>query len=243
MYNVVREYVAGKNATIKQLRGVHTKNKVILNSFQDLQRMLLRKYKGNDPHGRSQIKFGMPSLFNNGGFTLIELLVVVLIIGILAAVALPQYQKAVEKTQGTQALTLLKSLAQAQQVYYLQHCVYADTFDKLDIAMPNWTENTPWSTDRSITDTRANQVWTAQLSLQNDGQLCIIHLGRITGPYQGAGFTFNVGKPELYCEERKESSNSNIPFQKEPGDYCKKLFHGTVRQEFIGSRSYYFVGN
>ncbi|MCQ2410079.1 MAG: prepilin-type N-terminal cleavage/methylation domain-containing protein, partial [Elusimicrobiaceae bacterium] len=54
-----------------------------------------------------------------GGFTLIELLVVVLIIGILTAVALPQYQRAVEKSKATQAWSVLKSVAQAKEAYYL----------------------------------------------------------------------------------------------------------------------------
>ena len=70
------------------------------------------------------------------GFTLIELLVVVLIIGILAAVALPQYQVAVEKSRATQLLVSLKSLADAQEVFYLANNAYTSDATLLDVDMP-----------------------------------------------------------------------------------------------------------
>lgn len=56
---------------------------------------------------------------NKKGFTLLELLVVVLIIGILSAIAIPQYKKAVEKTRLTEAFTAASSLQKAMDMYIL----------------------------------------------------------------------------------------------------------------------------
>ena len=80
---------------------------------------------------------GMTPLFNNGGFTLIELLVVVLIIGILAAVAVPQYQKAVYKSRATEAMMMLKAIGEAQEVYYLANNEYTNDISKLDVEIPS----------------------------------------------------------------------------------------------------------
>ena len=70
---------------------------------------------------------------NKKGFTLLELLIVVLIIGILAAVALPQYKKTVLKTRFATVKQNTRALYEAQQRYFMARGAYASTLNDLDI--------------------------------------------------------------------------------------------------------------
>ena len=164
---------------------------------------------------------------NKQAFTLIELLVVVLIIGILAAVALPQYQKAVEKSKATQAITMLKSLGQAQMAYHLANGTSAEKFEELDIDVP-LAEDTSSAFSENITDTRANQDWSFQLNPSYK----LVAARRLSGKYQGNGFFFYAEHSVLGGKLRCVETSG------EAGAYCVKIFGAKLAYQNQGLREY-----
>ena len=77
------------------------------------------------------------SKYPHGGFTLIELLVVVLIIGILAAIALPQYKKVVLKSRFAAIKDKTRAIYDAEQRYYLVNNSFTGNLAVLDIDIPS----------------------------------------------------------------------------------------------------------
>ena len=152
-------------------------------------------------------------------FTLIELLVVVLIIGILAAIALPQYEKAVEKSRISEAKLVLSALRQNYQMCSLEYgseaeeC-YADSsnglLNRLSIELTgSWSENnSDCPSEASICLTTKNWIYDADSPLEFYANRKIGN----TNPYV-VQISFDTGR--YYCLNRDDNK-----------DQCKKICGG-----------------
>ncbi len=153
-------------------------------------------------------------------FTLIELLIVVLIIGILASIALPQYKKAVWKSRNVQLKTLLDGIRKAQTSYYLANGVYAKSFSELDLDMPNWTSAANSHSITSCAFTTTNEAD----SVRYNGQILLGIAAPsgsgvsvwMDGPYKCGGFRSADTADNILCIERHDA-----PF--DAGDFCTKI--------------------
>ena len=145
---------------------------------------------------------------NKKAFTLIELLVVVLIIGILSAIALPQYQKAVLRTKYVQLMTIGDAIHKAEEAYYLANGQYTNNADELDIQIPASTKYYFYLDVRNTGQAKGHAAMTVNLTNQNIYYVVYFDHHSIDGSTARAG--------KRYCRVSSVGSDTER-------DVCKNL--------------------
>lgn len=115
---------------------------------------------------------------NSKGFTLIELLIVVVIIGILAAIAIPKFANTKEKAYIAAMKSDLRNLVTAEESYFADNVTYTTSQSGLN-----------YNASTGVTVTIANQTgtgWNATASHNGTSKTCGIFVGSATAPITGA---------------------------------------------------------
>ncbi|MBR2082263.1 MAG: prepilin-type N-terminal cleavage/methylation domain-containing protein [Elusimicrobiaceae bacterium] len=151
-------------------------------------------------------------------FTLIEILVVVLIIGILAAVAVPQYRIAVAKTRYTELMAVVDALSKAEEIYYLANGKYTDNMEELDISVNN-------SVDIKL---YIGENGEAAVTGLKDSMMYVVYLQHYTGwretYYRGKHFCRSYDITDEISKKVCKALSGNICARAGDGSYCQSEF-------------------
>ena len=142
---------------------------------------------------------------NKKGFTLIEILVVVLIIGVLAAIAIPGYRKAVEKAKAAEAVAVLNDAAKAEQDFALASSRYTRFWEDLIVNHPNVVAGTVYCIKGTNTanqdDCGNDSSYKVKLTVGDNDKSVVMATRMPNNPYADYKlFKFMNGDPNIYCK-------------------------------------------
>ena len=154
---------------------------------------------------------------NKKGFTLIELLVVVLIIGILAAIAVPKFQKSVWRSRAKSMLMVLKAMDESSRVYNLAHGVYPTKLSDLAINVAGYTKpciysGAMYSNDSCVANDYSNVFLNVVSGVNAGANMAYFN----KGPYRSGGFIINSKNGNVKCYEHRDYISAK-------GDFCEKI--------------------
>ncbi len=141
------------------------------------------------------------------GFTLIELLVVIIIIGILAAIALPSLLAQVNKAKQSEAKNNIGVLNRAHQAYFLEYQEFQTVVSQLGVGIKTQTQNYQYNIEKGSNEsTVVNRAGAIKPALKS-------YLGIVTTTEvsTGSGATNEVVTVAQACESKDPMQVAGLP--------------------------------